>query len=260
MMPPDADAAAALRTAVELAGDISTGRTSCVELLELFVRRSEVLNRELNAVVVWDLERARIRAVEADAALARGESWGPLHGIPMTVKENNDVAGLPTTKGDPKKEGHRAPESEVMIQRLLAAGAIIFGKSNLPLNAMDIQSYNDIYGSTSNPWDLSRTPGGSSGGAAAAVAAGLTPLEIGGDIGGSVRIPAAFCGIYGHKPTFGIIPKRSSEMSLVPTDISVRGPLARSAEDLALLLDVNSIFLVVPCFTCVSNKRAMSRV
>ena len=114
MMPPDADAAAALRTAVELAGDISTGRTSCVELLELFVRRSEVLNRELNAVVVWDLERARIRAVEADAALARGESWGPLHGIPMTVKENNDVAGLPTTKGDPKKEGHRAPAGLTM--------------------------------------------------------------------------------------------------------------------------------------------------
>eukprot|EP01047_Picozoa_sp_COSAG01_P053384 COSAG01_NODE_5717_length_4078_cov_1.561950_2_plen_324_part_00 len=232
------DCAVALRTATDLLGDIRHGRTSSAALLELFVRRSEALNSELNAVVVWDLERARVRAAQADAALARGESWGPLHGLPMTVKENNDVAGLPTTKGDPQKEGHLAPDSEVMIERLLAAGAVVFGKSNLPLNAMDIQSYNKLYGSTCNPWELSRTPGGSSGGGAAAVAAGLSPLEIGGDIGGSIRIPAAFCGIYGHKPTFGIIPKRSSTMSLVPTDISVRGPLARSAEDLALLMEV----------------------
>ncbi len=166
----------------------------------------------------------------------------------MTVKENNDVAGLPTTKGDPARAessepatvsgGCIAPQSEVMIERLLAGGAIIFGKTNLPLNAMDIQSYNKVYGISSNPWDLTRTPGGSSGGGAAAVALGLTPLELGGDIGGSIRIPAAFCGIYGHKPTFGIIPKRGPTSTTVPTDISVRGPLARSTEDLALLIDL----------------------
>ena len=227
------DYTVAFKTGTELAAMVRNGEISAAELLEVFLRRTAALNEHVNAIVVHDHDRARARAKEADAALARGEIWGPLHGVPLTVKENNDVAGLPTTKGDPARAessepasvtgGCIAAESEVMIQRLLAAGAIIFGKTNLPLNAMDLQSYNEVYGSTSNPWDLSRTPGGSSGGGAAAVALGLTPLELGGDIGGSIRIPAAFCGIYGHKPTFGIIPKRGPTSTGVPTDISVRG-------------------------------------
>ena len=238
----------AMKSGVQLAADVRAGLISASDLLEVFIRRAELLNGCVNAIVVLDLERARARAAQADAALARGELWGPLHGVPMTVKENNDVAGLPTTKGDPARAASSKPatvsggciaaQSEVMIERLLAGGAIIFGKTNLPLNAMDIQSYNSVYGSSSNPWDLTRTPGGSSGGGAAAVALGLTPLELGGDIGGSIRIPAAFCGIYGHKPTFGIIPKRGPTSTKVPTDISVRGPLARSTEDLALLIDL----------------------
>jgi amidase len=244
----DSDYTVAFKTGVELTADIRAGRITAAALLDVYIRRSEALNESVNAIVVKDFERARARAAEADVALAKGEVWGPLHGVPMTVKENNDVQGLPTTKGDPARAastepasasgGHVAAQSEVMIERLLAAGAIVFGKTNLPLNAMDIQSYNEVYGSSSNPWDLTRTPGGSSGGGAAAVALGLTPLELGGDIGGSVRIPAAFCGIYGHKPTFGIIPKRGPTSARVPTDISVRGPLARSAEDLALLVDL----------------------
>jgi amidase len=242
----DSDYAIAMKTGVQLAADVRSGLISAAELLEVFIRRTEQLNPAVNAIVVKDYERARARAAEADAALTRGELWGPLHGVPMTVKENNDVAGLPTTKGDPARAassepasvsgGHIAPRSEVMVERLLAGGAIVFGKSNLPLNAMDIQSYNEVYGSSSNPWDLGRTPGGSSGGGAAAVALGLTPLELGGDIGGSVRIPAAFNGIYGHKPTFGIIPKRGPTSTKVPTDISVRGPLARSTGKTTSLL------------------------
>ena len=171
------DYAVAYKTGVELAADIRSGAITSTALLDVFLRRSELLNEQVNAIVVDDSARARARAEEADTALARGELWGPLHGVPMTVKENNDVAGLPTTKGDPARAastepasttgGKIAAQSEVMIERLLSAGAIVFGKTNLPLNAMDIQSYNKVYGSSSNPWDLTRTPGGSSSSAVA---------------------------------------------------------------------------------------------
>eukprot|EP01052_Picozoa_sp_SAG31_P019723 SAG31_NODE_1451_length_8305_cov_8.321350_3_plen_379_part_00 len=218
---------------------IRAGKTTSSALLELHLQRIGQLDSDtVNAVVILDTDRARARAHAADCALARGESWGPLHGLPMTVKENVDVSGLDSAIGDPARAGQPVMESEVLVERLLAAGAIIFGKTNLSLNGFDIQSYNPLYGSTSNPYSLSRTCGGSSGGGAAAVAMGFTPCEIGGDIGGSIRIPASFCGVYGHKPTYGIIPKRGPSLPLVPTDISVRGPLARQPEDLAMLLSV----------------------
>ena len=203
-------------------------------------RRVERFNPDLNAIVVFDFERARTRAREADAALARGEVWGPLHGLPMTVKDSYDVAGLPTTWGVPELRDNVAETNAVAIDRLLVAGAVIFGKTNVPYNLADFQSYNDIYGTTNNPWDLERVPGGSSGGAAAALAAGLTGLETGSDIGGSIRNPAHYCGVYGHKPTWGVLPLRGHAKPgvLAPADISVIGPLARDAGDLALAVDV----------------------
>ena len=161
----------------------------------------------INAVVVRDFDRARTAAKAADTALARGER-GPLLGLPMTVKESNNVAGLPTTWGSPAFAGWTAETDAVAVARLRAAGAIILGKTNVPPFLADWQSNNPIYGRTRNPWSLDRSPGGSSGGAAAAVAAGMSPLELGSDIGGSIRVPAAFCGIFGHKPSYGLVPLR----------------------------------------------------
>ena len=228
------------RSAGELSAAVRTKLVGCRALLELYLDRVQRLDSLVNAVVVRAAERARRRADEADRALARGELWGPLHGVPMTVKESFDVSGLPTTMGLPEFRDHRPRTNAVAVDRLVAAGAVIFGKTNVPRLLADWQSYNDIYGTTHNPWDLERAPGGSSGGAAAAVAAGLTGLELGSDIGGSIRLPAHFCGIYGHKPTWGLCPLRGHGVmpeSAMP-DINVAGPLARSASDLALALDV----------------------
>ena len=152
-----------------------------------------------NIVVATDFERARSNAIAADVALAASESVGPLHGVPITVKDSFETADLVTTCGAPELRDHVTDTSALAVQRLTEAGAIILGKTNLPLFASDFQSYNDVYGLTRNPWDPERTVGGSSGGAAAALAAGLVPLEIGSDIAGSIRIPAHFCGVYGHK-------------------------------------------------------------
>jgi len=226
--------------ATALAAKIRGGDTSAAELLELYVERLERYNPALNAVILTRLDQARARAQEADAALARGESWGPLHGVPMTVKESFDWAGTPSTWGIPAYRDNVAEQDSVAVQRLQGAGAIVFGKTNVPLMLADWQSFNEIYGTTNNPWDLSRTPGGSSGGSAAALAAGLTGLEIGSDIGASIRNPAHYCGLFGHKPTYGIVPLRGH---LLPgaygfADISVAGPLARGADDLAVSLDV----------------------
>jgi amidase len=171
----------------------------------------------------------------ADAAIARGETWGPLHGIPMTVKESYKVEGTPTTHGRPEWKDEVATEDAVAVRRLREAGAIIFGKTNVPLALADFQSYNDIYGTTNNPYDLSRTPGGSSGGSAAALASGLTGLETGSDIGGSIRNPAHFCGVFGHKPTWNLLWMRGHgppQDVRAASDLSVIGPLARSARDL----------------------------
>jgi amidase len=228
------------RSARQLAADIRRKKIGCVELLDLYLDRVRKHDGTLNAVVVRDFERARTRARAADRALGRGQAWGPLHGVPMTVKESYDVAGLPTTWGVPAFESNVATKNAVVVDRLLDAGAVIFGKTNVPLFLADWQSYNAIYGTTNNPWDVTRSPGGSSGGAAAALAAGLTALEAGSDIGSSIRNPAHFCGVYGHKPTWGIVPRTGQALpwQTAPVDIDVVGPLARSADDLALALSV----------------------
>lgn len=228
----------AFKSAVELAAAVRGKQVGALELLEYFLGRVARYNPAINAVIALRAEPARERARAADAALAKGELWGPLHGVPITVKESYQVAGLPTTWGVPGMRDNIASEDAVVVQRLTAAGAILFGKTNLPYLLADFQSYNAIHGQTNNPWDVSRIPGGSSGGSSAALAAGLTGLESGSDIGGSIRNPAHFCGVYGHKPTHGIVPIRGHSLGGVSfVDISVVGPLARSAEDLALYLD-----------------------
>jgi amidase len=230
----------ALRSAAALAAAIRAREIGCRELLEHYLARVEQHNPALNAIIVTDLSRARQRADAADAALARGESWGALHGLPITVKESFDVIGMPTTWGLSELKANLPTANALAVDRLLAAGAVIFGKTNVPVLLADSQSYNPVYGTTNNPWDPSLTPGGSSGGAAAALAAGLTGLEIGSDIGGSIRNPAHYCGVYGHKPTYGIAPPRGQALygNVAASDISVIGPLGRSAEDLALALDI----------------------
>jgi amidase len=212
----------------------------CVELLEHHLQRVERFNPALNAIIWQDAERARRRAREADSALARGEVWGPLHGLPMTVKESFDVTNAPTTWGLPALKDNLADRNAVAVTRLLDAGAVIFGKTNVPLLLSDWQSFNQIYGTTNNPWDMAKTPGGSSGGSAAALAAGMSALELGSDIGASIRNPAHYCGVCGHKPSWGIVPLRghTSTGALAMADISVAGPLARTAEDLALALPI----------------------
>ena len=230
----------AFRSATALVADIKAGRTSSRALLEIFLQRIDRYNPSLNAVICERRDHARQRADAADAAWQRGEDWGPLHGLPMTVKESYNVEGLPTTWGHPAFKDNVAAADAVAVRHLLDAGAIVFGKTNVPIDLADFQSYNAVYGTTNNPWDQARTPGGSSGGSAAALAAGLTGLEIGTDIGGSIRNPAHFCGVFGHKPSFGLVSLRGHGLkdALTAVDISVGGPLARSAQDLELALNL----------------------
>ena len=232
----------AFRSATELAAALRRREVSARELLDLYLARAERHNADINAIVAWDLEHARERATAADAATARGESWGALHGVPMTIKDAIEVLGMPTTCGAPELRTHRAARNAPAAQRLIDAGAVVFGKTNLPIYAGDFQSYNDVYGTTNNPWDVTRGPGGSSGGSAAALAAGLTGFELGSDIGGSIRNPSHFCGVYGLKPSWGVVPSRGHipgpPGSLAVSDLGVLGPLARSAADLTLGLDV----------------------
>jgi amidase len=230
----------AFASATRLAADIRDRRIGCLELLDHYLARADRCNPALNAIVAWQTDRARERARAADAALARGEIWGPLHGMPMTVKESFDVAGLPSTWGNPVWRDRIAEHNAVLVDRLLAAGAVIYGKTNVPLMLQDSQSYNEVYGTTNNPWDTARGPGGSLGGEAAALAAGLSALGAGSDIAGSLRNPAHYCGIYAHKPSWGIVPTRghSPTGARTPTDISVVGPMARYAEDLAAAMHV----------------------
>lgn len=232
------------RSAKELVRMIRDGEISSEALLDSMLQRIDQLNPDLNAVIYMDRDAARQRAREADAALARGENWGPLHGLPMTIKETYEIEGWPTTAGAPDLKDHHSDFNAVAAQRLLDAGAIIVGKTNVPLLASDLQSYNEIYGTTNNPWDRERTPGGSSGGAAAALAAGLTALEYGSDIGGSIRTPASFCGVCGHKPSYGLVPSRGHVPgppgTLTAADIGVMGPLARTVDDLELALSITA--------------------
>ena len=232
----------AFRGAAELADAIRTRKVSSRELLDHYLARIDEINPSLNAVVTLDTERARKRADDADHALARGESWGPLHGLPITVKDVFETAGIRTTAGAPAFSAHVPKADAIAVARFQAAGAVLIGKTNTPMFAGDGQSYNAIFGTTNNPWDLARSPGGSSGGSAAAIAAGLSALELGSDIGGSIRSPAHCCGVYGIKPTYGIVPLRGHippmPGTIAEVDIAVAGPIARSADDLDLALDV----------------------
>jgi amidase len=227
-------------SAREQARALAEGRVSAVDLLEHSLARIARFDGELNAVVARDDESARAAAREADAALARGDRR-PLLGVPITVKESFDVAGLVTSVGNPAFAANRASVDSQAIAALRDAGAVIIGKTNVPLGLTDLQSYNEVYGLTRNPWDRERTPGGSSGGSAAALAAGYVALELGSDIGGSIRIPAHFTGVYGHKPSYGIVSLRGAGAPpgrFSARDLSVAGPLARNAADLELALDL----------------------
>jgi amidase len=232
----------AYRTAGELLPALSGRQVSSRELVDSAITRIEALDPKINAVVVRDFDRARAAADAADAALARGERH-PLLGLPMTVKEAFNVAGLPTTWGHLKFKDWRPDADALAVQRLKAAGAIILGKTNVPVDLGDWQSYNEVYATTNNPWDFGRSPGGSSGGAAAALAVGFVPLELGSDIGGSLRAPAHFCGVFSHKPSIDLVPLRGAGPPQTPAmpgrvDFAVAGPMARSATDLALALAV----------------------
>ncbi len=229
----------AFSSATDLVQLIQQKQISSLELTQYYIQRIEYFDKALNAVVVRDFERALEAAKSADEALARGHRLGSLHGVPMTIKEAFDVCGLPTTWGVPEHRDHLAVNDATVVEQLKAAGAHFMGKTNVPLRLADWQSYNDIYGITNNPWDTQRSPGGSSGGSAAALAAGLTGLEFASDIAGSIRNPSHFCGVYGHKPTYGIVPTLGhNPLGVVSTpDLNVVGPMGRSAEDLQLALD-----------------------
>src|SRR5262245_2607071 len=228
-------------SATDLLRAIRTGGLSAPELTDLYIRRIERHDGRLNAVVVRDFDRARQQARAADQARARGETKALL-GLPMTLKESINVNGLGTTCGVPEWKGYVSQHDATAAARTRAAGAVLLGKTNVPPMLADWQSANPVFGRTRNPWDLSRTPGGSSGGGAAAIAAGLCALEVGSDIGGSIRVPAAFCGIYGHRPSETLLPK-SGQFPFPPMPnsvgvMAVQGPIARSAEDLELALSI----------------------
>ena len=228
----------------ELSMALQSRSISAAELLEHVIARIESLDLRLNAIVVRDFDRARAAAKTADAALAHGDRR-PLLGIPVTLKEPFNIAGLPTTWGFPEYKDFVPAEDALVCSRLKQAGAIVIGKTNIPTGLRDFQSYNDIHGMTRNPWDLGRSPGGSSGGSAAALAAGFGPLSIGSDIGGSIRMPAHFCGVFGHKPSLGLIPLRGYSLPPTPPvpasgDLAVVGPMARHASDLSLALDATA--------------------
>ena len=233
------------RSATQLAADIKSGKTSAARVLEAHLEQIEKYNPGLNAVVNMDIESARQRAAEADQALEDGQARGPLHGVPFTLKDAHSTTGLPTTAGYPPLADYVAEKDSTVTSRLKAAGGILMGKTNVSRLLADIQSRNPVYGRTDNPWDLKRTPGGSSGGAAAALAAGMTPFEMGSDLGGSIRIPAHFCGLFGLKTTEHRIPGTGHIPDLPDKPRSLRhlaclGPMARTPEDLILIYRILS--------------------
>ena len=233
----------AFATATEMLAALRAKRVSSVELLDLHRRRAERYNPTLNALVEQDFDRARVSSQEADAQRAKGED-AALLGLPMTLKEWYNVVGLRTTCGMPFWADFRSQHDAPVTTRVRRAGGVIMAKTNVPQMLADWQSANPVYGRTNNPWDLARTPGGSTGGGSAALAAGLTPLEYGSDIGGSIRVPAAFCGVYGHRPSETAFP-RSGQFPFPPLPnaavvMGVQGPMARSAEDLMLGFDVGA--------------------
>jgi amidase len=233
----------AFATADESADAIRSKKISATELLDLTLRRVDLHNPAINAIIWQCREQALARARQADEMLAKGRIWGPLHGVPVTIKEAFAYQGSPNTWGLPPLKDAKSSRTAVAVERLESAGAIVIGKTNVPVMLGDWQCDNPIYGTTNNPWDLSRTPGGSTGGGAAALAAGLGCLTLGTDLSGSIRVPAHFCGVYGHKPTLelvstaGLQPGPWDGSPGPPMDLGVAGPLARSAPDLALALN-----------------------
>lgn len=232
----------AFDSATNLAARLRAGEFSAVELAHHYIARIEKYDGDINAVVVRDFDRGLKSALDADEQLKTKTAEGtPLLGVPMTIKELYHVAGLQTTYGHPELAENVPDWDADAVTKHRAAGAVLLGKTNSPVNGGDFQTYNPVYGTTNNPFDLDLSPGGSSGGSAAALAAGFAAVEAGSDIGGSIRNPAHYSGIYGHKPTWGIVPQYGHTATLYPNaqaDLVVCGPMARSAEDLRLFLDV----------------------
>ncbi|MEQ6884431.1 amidase family protein [Salicola sp. Rm-C-2C1-2] len=258
------------RPARQLTEALRTGRVASETVTSELLARIDARNPPINAVIYLDRERALDQARERDRQREHNTPCGALHGLPMTVKDVWEVAGMPTTAGSSSLSTHHPKRHADAIQRLENAGAIIIGKTNVPLFASDLQTYNRLFGVTNNPRDLSLTPGGSSGGAAAALAAGMTPLEIGSDVGGSIRTPAHFNGVFGHKPSRDIVSLRGHipgpPGTLSQPDLAEGGPMARTADDLALLLDVIAgprphegpqwtLSLPEPGFSCLGDVR-----
>lgn len=233
-------------SATRLAEMIAASEVSSTEVLDHLLSRVERLDGGINSVVTIEAEKAREAAAKADDAVVASKSGGaelgPLHGVPMTVKDSYSTAGMRTTSGAPELAEYVPTEDAWAVAAMRDAGAIPYAKTNLPIWAGDLQSYNEVFGTTNNPWDVSRTPGGSSGGSGAALAAGFTPIELGSDIGGSIRLPAHMCGVVGHKTSYGIapghghIPSQPGMFSMA--DLAVYGPMARSVDDLELQLDL----------------------
>jgi amidase len=230
-------------SAVDAAKAIRRGDISSLALTELMFKRIDSINPRINAVVTLMQEETLARAKEADEARAKGHFFGPLHGVPITIKDAFDVKGVRTTFGNPAFKDHIPTRDSAVVERLRRAGAVLLGMTNVPFMLSDWQSYNDVFGQTNNPWDFTRTPGGSTGGGAAALAAGIGYLTPGSDIGGSIRGPAHFCGVCGHKPTLNVVSLRghmkfSSKEFDEPAYLAVAGPLARFARDLKLALEI----------------------
>lgn len=232
----------AFTSATGLVTAIRAGEVSSLEVLEALIERVERFNGVVNAVVTVDYERARADARRADSDLRDGRSHGPLHGLPLTIKDALETEGMRSTGGAEHFRAHHPRRDAIAVERVRAAGGIVFGKTNVPAWSGDLQTYNSMFGTTNNPWDLSTTSGGSSGGAAVALACGFTPLEVGTDAGGSIRMPAHMCGVFGLRPTYGVVPQHGYLAGPKPVhaglDLNVIGPLARDPEDLALALGV----------------------
>lgn len=228
------------KSALELGRMLRARKISSRELLAECLAQYAMHNGTINAVIFTDTARAQKAAAAADRRLKKGTAISPFDGVPMTIKESFDWVGTPSTWGDPALKENIASKDAVALTRMTDAGAVLYGKTNVPLALSDWQSFNAIYGTTNNPWDVTRTPGGSSGGAAAALATGMSALEVGSDIGASIRNPAHYCGVFGHKPTYGVVPYRGHLMpgSVSISDITVAGPLARSATDLKVMMNV----------------------
>jgi len=230
------------RPAYKLLDDLTAGRVTSEQLVQAFLDRIQLHNARVNAVVTLDADRALDQARTADRQRAAGEATGPLHGLPLTLKDTWEVAGMTATAGAPALSEHIPEHHADVVQRLEQAGAIVLGKTNVPIYATDLQSYNKLFGVTNNPYNSEHSPGGSSGGSAAALASGMTPLEVGSDLAGSIRTPAHFCGVFGHKPTRklvslrGHIPGPPGTQSI--PDLAEGGPMARCTRDLELLLNV----------------------